>query len=200
MPNNWSSKPYMQMMNLPQQYEPMMEMPQEQLESMFPRCYYIIYPEVSRHCDRMIAKKGTMFTPSREQLEEIVDDIDNRVGQDVEAEYEDVDENQNLESYNYQKDNDYQKMEPYHYGKDNDYQEMEPYHHGKDNDYQEMEPYHYGKDKDDRQFGFFGGGFGRRRRFRRDLISIILLRELLRRRRRPHHGFGPGFHGGFGGF
>ncbi len=174
MPNNWSNKPYMQMMNLPQQYEPMMEMPQEQLESMFPRCYYIIYPEVCRHCDRMIAKKGTMFTPSREQLEEIVDDIDNRVGQDVEAEYEDDDENQNLESYNYQKDNDY--------------------------DYQEMEPYHYGKEKDDRQFGFFGGGFGRRRRFRRDLISIILLRELLRRRRRPHHGFGFGFPGGFGGF
>ncbi len=170
MPNNWSGEPYMHMMNIPKQYEPMMEMPQEQLESMFPRCYYIIFPEVSRHCDRMIAKKGTMYTPTREQLEEMVDDIDNRVGQDVDAEYEDDDENQNLESYNYQKDNDYQ----------------------------EMEPYHYGKEKDDRQFGFFGGGFGRRRRFRRDLISIILLREFLRRRRRPHHGFG--FPGGFGGF
>ncbi len=184
MPNNWSNEQYMHMMNIPKQYEPMMEMPQEQLESMFPRCYYIIFPEVSRHCDRMIAKKGIMYTPTREQLEEMVDDIDNRVGQDVEAEYEDDDENQNLESYNYQKDNDYQDIEPYHYGKDNDYQDIEPY--------------QYGKDKGDRQFGFFGGGFGRRRRFRRDLISIILLRELLRRRRRPHQGFG--FPGGFGGF
>jgi len=187
------------MMNLPQQYEPMMEMPQDQLESMFPKCYYIIYPEVCRHCDRLIAKKGTMFTPSRQQLEEIVDDIDNRVGQNVEALYEE-DDNQDLESY--LKDNDYQDMAPYHYGKDSDsqhiepyhsgkdddYQDMQPYHYGKDKDYQDVQHYHYGKDKDERQFGFSGGGFGRRRRFRRDLISIILLRELLRRRRRPHFG------------
>ncbi len=89
MPQEWSNNPYMHMMNLPQKYEPMMEMPREQLESMFPRCYYIIYPEVCRHCDRIISKKGTMYTPSREEMENIVDDIDNRVGHEVEAEYED---------------------------------------------------------------------------------------------------------------
>jgi len=100
MPNDWSNKPYMQMMNLPQQYEPMMEMPQEQLESMFPRCYYIIYPEVYRHCDRLVSKKGTMYTPSRQELDNIVDDIDNRVGQDVESEYEDNDYSGNVEAMN----------------------------------------------------------------------------------------------------
>jgi hypothetical protein len=109
MPNDWSSMP-MQMMNLPQKYGPMMEMPQEQLESMFPRCYYIIYPEVCRHCDRMLSKKGTMYTPTREELENMVDDIDNRVGQEVEAEYEDNDDGENLETMgtfeNFQKDDD----------------------------------------------------------------------------------------------
>ncbi|MDF2986374.1 MAG: hypothetical protein K0R50_1884 [Eubacterium sp.] len=185
MPNNWSENPYMHMMNIPKQYEPMMEMPQEQLESMFPRSYYIIYPEVSRHCDRMISKHGTMFTPSRQQLEDAIDDIDNRVGQDIEAEYADDDnDNQSLESYQYQKDNDYDNLESYQYQKGNDYEDLESY--------------QYGKDKGDRQIGFFGGFPGRRRRFRRDLISIILLRELLRRRRRPHHGHGGFGPGGFG--
>ncbi len=110
MPNDWSNNPYMHMMNLPQKYEPMMEMPQEQLESMFPRCYYIIYPEVCRHCDRMISKKGTMYTPNREELENIIDDIDNRVGHEVEAEYEDNEYAENPETMgtfeNFQKDRD----------------------------------------------------------------------------------------------
>ncbi len=109
MPNDWSNKPYMQMMNLPQQYEPMMEMPQEQLESMFPRCYYIIYPEVCRHCDRLISKKGTMYNPSRQELDNIVDDIDNRVGQDVEAEYEDNDYSENVEAMNISDNNPKEK-------------------------------------------------------------------------------------------
>ncbi len=177
MPNNWSNKPYMQMMNLPKQYEPMMEMPQEQLESMFPRCYYIIHPEVCRHCDRMISKKGTMYTPSREELEEMVDDIDNRVGQDVEAEYE---ENEYSENSNYM--GAYENSETM--GAYENPNTMGAYENP--NTMGAFEKYQ----KDDgRQFGF-GGGFGRRRRFRRDLISIILLRELLGRRRRPHSGFG----------
>ena len=87
--------PYMQMMNVPLQYSPMMEMPQEQLESMYPRCYYMIYPEVCHHCDMLNAKYGTMYTPSRMQMEAIVDDIDNKVGADVDAEYQDDDDDDN---------------------------------------------------------------------------------------------------------
>ena len=82
---------YMRKMNMPMQYSPMMEMPQEQLESMYPRCYFIIYPEVYRHCDMLCANYGTMCNPSRRQIEAIVDDIDNRVGADVDADYQDDD-------------------------------------------------------------------------------------------------------------
>lgn len=110
MPNNWSCNPYMQMMDLPQKYEPMVEMPQEELEAMFPRCYYMVHPEVCRHCDRLISKYGKTYTPTRRQLENMVDDIDNRVGQEIEAEYEDNDYADNQETMgapeNYQKDGD----------------------------------------------------------------------------------------------
>lgn len=80
---------YLRKMNMPAQYSPMMEMQQEQLESMYPRCYYIINPEVERQCDMMCAKYGTMYTPSRQQLDYMVDEIDNKVGSDVDADYQD---------------------------------------------------------------------------------------------------------------
>jgi hypothetical protein len=80
---------YMQMMNMPNQYSPMMAMPQEQLQSMYPRCYHIINPEVERMCDRMCAKFGPMFNPSRQMMECMVDEIDNRVGADVDMDYQD---------------------------------------------------------------------------------------------------------------
>jgi len=83
---------YMRKMNMPTQYSPMMEMPEEQLESMYPRCYYIINPEVEHHCDMMCAKFGTMHNPSRPQIESMVDEIDNKVGADVDADYQDADD------------------------------------------------------------------------------------------------------------
>ncbi len=93
---------YMRKMNMPQQYSPMVEMPQEQLESMYPRCYYIIYPEVYRHCDMLCANYGTMCNPSRRQIEAIVDDIDNRVGADVDADYQDDDNDKDKDDDNRQ--------------------------------------------------------------------------------------------------
>ena len=43
--------PYMQMMGLPNQYCPMMDMHQEQLESMSPNIYHKVYPHVKEQCD-----------------------------------------------------------------------------------------------------------------------------------------------------
>lgn len=85
---------YMRGMNMPNQYSPMMEMPQEQLESMYPRCYFMIMPEVERQCDMHCAKYGQMHMPSRQQVESMVDEIDNRVGADIEDEYKDMDDNE----------------------------------------------------------------------------------------------------------
>ncbi len=86
---NYNCNDYMQMMNVPSQYSPMMEMPQDQLMGMFPRCYHIVMPEVGRMCDRMCAQYGPMFNPSRQMLDSMVDDIDNRVGADVDMDYQD---------------------------------------------------------------------------------------------------------------
>lgn len=83
---------YMRKMNMPMQYAPMMEMPHEQLESMYPRCYHIITPEVERQCDMMCSQYGTMYTPTRQQLENMVDEIDNKVGSDVDADYQDYED------------------------------------------------------------------------------------------------------------
>lgn len=44
---------YMRMAGLPQMYNPMMQYPAAALESMYPRCYHIIYPRVRRMCDMM---------------------------------------------------------------------------------------------------------------------------------------------------
>lgn len=83
---------YMRDMKMPNQYSPMMEMPQEELESMYPRCYYIINPEAERQCDMHCAKYGSMHMPNRQQVENMVDEIDNRVGADVDEEYKDMDD------------------------------------------------------------------------------------------------------------
>lgn len=88
---------YMRKMNMPSQYAPMMEMPQDQLESMYPRCYYIVNPEVERQCDMMQSKHGPMYTPNRQEVESMVDEIDKRVGSDVDAEYGEYGESDNEE-------------------------------------------------------------------------------------------------------
>lgn len=70
--------PYMQMMGLPNHCCPMMEMPQGQLESMYPKTYHTIYPHVKHHCDMFDNMHG-MTNPSNEQLEAMVDDIQRKV-------------------------------------------------------------------------------------------------------------------------
>jgi hypothetical protein len=82
---------YMRMMNMPTQQAPMMQMPQEQLESMFPRCYHIIMPEVENMCHRMFCMHGPMFNPNRQMLESMVDEIDRKVCDDVDMDYQDFD-------------------------------------------------------------------------------------------------------------
>ena len=78
---------YMQQMGIPCQYYPMVTMPQEQLEDMYPECYYVINPAVERTCDQMDSHYGHMYTPSREQLESMVDRIYREVEADVNKAY-----------------------------------------------------------------------------------------------------------------
>ncbi|HHW47159.1 MAG TPA: hypothetical protein GXX14_00870 [Clostridiaceae bacterium] len=71
---------------IPSQMYPMMTMPEHQLEAMYPRVYYIVYPVVVGHCDMMDTTYGPSYIPTREQLEAMVDDIYARVERDVDAE------------------------------------------------------------------------------------------------------------------
>lgn len=79
---NWL--PCMQMMNMPSQFYPMVTMPEQQLESMYPNIYNIIFPVIVSHCDTMDMTQGPMYIPTREQLEAAADGILSRVEGDVE--------------------------------------------------------------------------------------------------------------------
>lgn len=68
-------KPYMHIMNIPKQYTPMAVMPKEQLEIMYPRIYYIVYPAVQGYCDMMGIRPGVMYSPTKQELDRMVEGI-----------------------------------------------------------------------------------------------------------------------------
>lgn len=76
--------PFMNMMGLPQQCNTMLAMPQQQLEKMYPRTYYVIQPVVNRECDRLEMQYGKMYTPSHEQMEGMIDKIYAEIEADIE--------------------------------------------------------------------------------------------------------------------
>ena len=78
-------RPGMQTMGIPSQMYPVAALPEQQLESMYPRIYFIIYPAVIRCCDMMDATHGSMYAPKPEDVEHMVDDIYGTVEADVEA-------------------------------------------------------------------------------------------------------------------
>ncbi|WP_265447009.1 hypothetical protein [Acetivibrio straminisolvens] len=75
----------MNAMHYPQQYCPMAAMPEQQLESMYPRTYYIVYPRVVHHCDMMDMNYGCYYCPTKEELDKMCDKICNEVEAEVET-------------------------------------------------------------------------------------------------------------------
>lgn len=61
-------------------YYPMVTMPEEQLEKMYPKTYQIVNPVVQSYCDKM----DVMSNPTKEQLNEICEKICKEVEADVE--------------------------------------------------------------------------------------------------------------------
>ncbi len=76
-------QPNYPVMPMQQMYYPMMAMPEDQLENMYPKTYKIINPVVQNYCDKMEMKNGVMSTPSKEQLDEICENICKDVEADV---------------------------------------------------------------------------------------------------------------------
>ncbi|MBZ9634501.1 hypothetical protein [Clostridium sp. FP1] len=59
-----------------EQYMPMMNMPvideeDEDLRMLYPKIYIRIYPMVKHHCDMMVSMYGTMYCPSKDEMEHI---------------------------------------------------------------------------------------------------------------------------------
>lgn len=81
---------YAPAMEMPTEYAPMMNMPKEELEAMYPKTYQIIYPHVKQHCDMCDAQFGTEYTPTREHVEAMVDDIQRKVEPEIEVEIGEV--------------------------------------------------------------------------------------------------------------
>lgn len=61
-------------------YYPMVTMPEEQLEKMYPKTYQIVNPVVQSYCDKM----DVMSNPTKEQLNEMCEKICKEVEADVE--------------------------------------------------------------------------------------------------------------------
>jgi hypothetical protein len=74
----------MPMMNMPMMNMPMHEVPMldeedddndNDLKRLYPKIYIRIYPMVKHHCDMMEAMHGTMYCPSKEELDHISEEM-----------------------------------------------------------------------------------------------------------------------------
>lgn len=73
----------MHMMHMPMMSMPMMNMPMfeededddEDLKKMYPKIYIRLYPMIKHHCDMMESMHGTMYCPSKDEMERICKDI-----------------------------------------------------------------------------------------------------------------------------
>lgn len=73
--------PYMPMWNIPQQYYyPMTDYDDDRLQSMYPRIYNDLYPMVNNYCDMMERKYGPMYTPTREEMDSMIEDMNRNLG------------------------------------------------------------------------------------------------------------------------
>ena len=93
----------MSMMNNMPMMMPMMNMPMnmnnamddDDLKSMYPRIYMIMYPMVKYHCDMMESKHGKRHCPNKEEMDYICNDICDKCDKHHRGdEIEDFDENE----------------------------------------------------------------------------------------------------------
>jgi hypothetical protein len=94
----------MQMMNMPMMNMPMMNMPMPKLDDnkdlkvLSPEIYIKIYPMVAHHCDMMVARYGTMYCPSKDEMDHISEKLCDKYEED--HRYNDEDEDYD-DDYNY---------------------------------------------------------------------------------------------------
>lgn len=79
----------MAMMNMPIMKMPMCDEDDEDLKSMYPKIYIMIYPMVKKHCDMMESKYGPMYCPGKDEMEHMCKEVSDK----CEKHYRDDDDN-----------------------------------------------------------------------------------------------------------
>jgi hypothetical protein len=64
----------------------MMDVEDKDLEMMYPKVYFKLMPMVKGHCDKLEGKYGMYFCPSKEEMEDIIEDICEKFEKDIDDE------------------------------------------------------------------------------------------------------------------
>ncbi|NLZ49288.1 MAG: hypothetical protein GX895_11030 [Clostridiales bacterium] len=62
---------------------------ERQIEMLYPRSYYIIYPHVRYQCDMLERKYGKNYCPTKEEMEDILEDIYIKVEKELDKDDDD---------------------------------------------------------------------------------------------------------------
>lgn len=93
--NNYYMNP--QMSNL----YPVQNVQSMDLESMYPQVYYKVYPYVKNYCDMIGVKQGVMVSPTKAQMEMMVDNIYYQVQPMVDMPEEEIKDMENTRPINF---------------------------------------------------------------------------------------------------
>lgn len=83
----------MNMANMPMMKMPAFEEDDEKVKKLYPKSYKRMYPIVKRHCDMLVARYGTMYCPSKEEMDDITEDIYDKCEDYYRDDYDDEDFN-----------------------------------------------------------------------------------------------------------
>lgn len=85
----------MYMTGMPEYYYPMLCMPCQKMEAMYPKVYHMINDRVNHYCNMMDMKYGPMYMPSKDEMDSMAEDIYKDMAPQVEQmeEYQEAEEN-----------------------------------------------------------------------------------------------------------
>lgn len=73
------------MMYMMEEFDPA----EQAMNNMYPKEYYLVYPQVCKYCDMMEEKYGKMYYPTEKEIESMSDEIYDKVKDKLDEIYED---------------------------------------------------------------------------------------------------------------
>jgi hypothetical protein len=71
------------------EHHPVMATEEQRLEGMYPKTYLLIIPCIRKKCDSMEMKKGEMYIPEKEEMDEMIEEICSEIEEEIEEILED---------------------------------------------------------------------------------------------------------------